>query len=649
MAKISRFYRAQPQEYISQFVPENLGLMQNALNQRQAISDSQQQQLDIYEDSVLQEKALPGFDTETLKQKRKQFDDFVTDVSGKDLSDPNVIRDISKQVRAYKTDEELNKIRSAYAWNEAAQKNMAELKAKGKLAPENIAEYQRRYADYTKEDGKGFTGEGLADNTFDPDAPAREQLEKFVDNLKANSITWDAENGQWINKHTRAGIGTERVQSIMKQNLDPFLDTQAGRQMQRRAAQNNRTIEQQFMTEANPVISERLWDKKVDTKTANSNYWKRKEEQEKQAEAFWENGVTNYLGTNFEDVSDIKSQIKDLKKEGNLKEAAKLESNLNKLNSEFSKTLSKEESVVIKFKPEDLLNKEKSLTGFLKSKAKIFSGNPSIENPNPEDVFKNELNNMTFEEKRNVLKGLLSNKNYSGIDVGEEVKKFAAETLGVNYDKLEERRNDYLSKGYVEETADILLDPGKAGKATRDYAAEALKTYVNDINYNVEGSERSLDDIMTNVNKQTIKLRSSSEGPVIVFKTLGDKTRDIPAETITVQYKGVGQGVEADKGVRQFYKAMTGGDTDKFNRIILDHKYAIEETRQLRDPYVTEFLNINKAEDVQYKKEGDNVNLYLNGQRQIFRNDEGEELDIRDIPTLIEVMKYQAVANTKNQ
>jgi len=639
---LSRYYTPKAQEYTSQFVPENLRMMQNSINQRQSKSDATQKGLDMYEDDLLKKQALSGYDTEYLKGKRKEFDDYMSTLSDKDLSSAETIRGVSKFIRDFKGDEGLRKVQGAYDWNVQAQKAMADLQAKGKLAPENIKEYQDKLAQYTAAEGTGYMGQGLANNAFDADAPSRPEMEKLIDNVKANSLTYDNANGMWIDKHTNKEVTQERLNGIMQQNYAPFMNTQAGRQLKARAAMMGRSPQELYMEEATPVINERVYSDRSDTSTANTNFWKQKEEQDNQATAFWENGTTKGLLTEYETVSDINDAVLKLsgsQDPNDRRKAAMLKSQQVDLNNKFSSTLKQE---------------EKDLYKINTSNADVMLQNDMLLREVVSDYqggWKNS-SNMNLDHDA-LMRQYQVIKQFNPEKMNNSLRRAAAKTKGIDYDNIDVRKDDYLAKQYVEETSDILLDAGKAGSTSRANISKALQTYVDDINYTMEGSDLPMQDVVSNIDPQSPKIRSSSQGPVIIFKTKA--TDEVPSETITLRYNNLGQGQTPDKGVTELYKELTGGDAGKFGRVMTEHKFAnltpmnegvsynaIQETVNLGDPQVNKFLSMNNAESVEYRKKDGLVNLYINGNIQTFKTPDGEVLNIKDIPTLVEFMKYNA-------
>lgn len=116
MAKINRFYQPVQQQYVSQFIPENLQLMQNALNVKQNQYDQTQGKLDLYEDELLKQQALSGTDKDVhLKGLRSDFEKQTEEFLSKDLSDPNVARDVGKFLRTFKNDPRVAKLNEGIA------------------------------------------------------------------------------------------------------------------------------------------------------------------------------------------------------------------------------------------------------------------------------------------------------------------------------------------------------------------------------------------------------------------------------------------------------------------------------------------------------------------------------------------------------
>ena len=235
MGKINRFYQPVPQQYVSQFIPENLQLMQNALNVKQNQYDQTQGKLDLYQDELLNQKALPGYDTEVLKGIRSDYDKFNADLLGKDLADPKVARDVGKFIRDYKRDPRVASLNEGLLLKQKHDEAVAKLTEKGKYATENDLRHIKAWEDYSGQNGedKKFAAEFIRGTELvSPDAPSRPELEKFVDNVKSNSLKYDSVRGEWIDKVSNEVVTRDRLGNIMAQNMMPFMQTQAGVQMQ---------------------------------------------------------------------------------------------------------------------------------------------------------------------------------------------------------------------------------------------------------------------------------------------------------------------------------------------------------------------------------------------------------------------------------
>ena len=123
---VTRFYRPQQQQYISQFVPENLAVMQNALERTQARADKTQGMVDTFEDELLKIKANPREDTERLKAISKGLSDYAMDISSRELSDPQVAREVYRKIKEMRGNEDIAKIQSGYATKQAYDQLKAE-------------------------------------------------------------------------------------------------------------------------------------------------------------------------------------------------------------------------------------------------------------------------------------------------------------------------------------------------------------------------------------------------------------------------------------------------------------------------------------------------------------------------------------------
>ena len=250
---VNRFYNPKQQQYVSQFVPKNLGIMQRALNLQQEKYDESQAGLDAYEDDLLKRQAFGKSDTEYLKGKRAEFDEKILEFSGQDLGNSKVSRDVSTFIKGFKNDEGLSKVQASYDHNVKAQKAIDKLKADGKYNQANVADYLNSARQYSE---TGYLGEGLADNSFFEDVDVRKGAESLVNNLKASGYTYDKENGTWIDRKSNKSVSRDRIMQVMSSGAGDFLKTQAGQQLVRNSRFAGESINDAYKRLAGSIADE---------------------------------------------------------------------------------------------------------------------------------------------------------------------------------------------------------------------------------------------------------------------------------------------------------------------------------------------------------------------------------------------------------
>jgi hypothetical protein len=256
MGKINRYYQPAPQQFVSQFVPENIELMNQALQQRQAQSDQSQQSMDLIESELLKERALPEYDSEQLKSIEQEYKTFTEGLSQKDLADSNTRREINKYISNSRMDPRLQKIRSGVATKDAYDK----LKAKYsedefKYAIENdpMAKAYQQYLTQTG-DKKKFASEFITGmDTFQAGVDKYKNKERFFANISESgreSIQNLGEGDALTYYKTGAtGKSSDKILAVAKSEFDDYLRSPGGQQETR----NFRTM---FPEEQ---VGEELW------------------------------------------------------------------------------------------------------------------------------------------------------------------------------------------------------------------------------------------------------------------------------------------------------------------------------------------------------------------------------------------------------
>lgn len=645
---VTRFFRPIQQEYVSQFIPKNLGVMQQALQTLQNKADISQEQLDIYSDDLLKRNALKGYDTEVLQQKRKEFDNYVAGLQNKDLANPKVARDITSRIRTLKEDKDLAAIQAAYEHDVTARKNIADLIAKGKWAPEVGLDYQRAYEEYTKEGGQGYKGPGLAYNVFSPDAPSRPELEKLVDNVKANSFRYDSVRGMWIDKASGKEVTKERLQNIMAQNFQPFMNTQAGRQMQLRAQQLGVSPQELFLQEAEPVIQERVFKDTGRQLGTNFNFWKQQKAAQEQSYSLVQDGKTQGVFAGYSSMKDYDNAINEFKKT-DPKKAAFMEEQKNRLNSNFTKNLSKQEQSVFKLPVEHIRGNETALNMLISDLGSSGLQDLMIRT-GIRDFSYNTVKNLPLEKKQEVFDVIKNSdivQNF-GYDLEDKIRNVYADIQGVDYGNLKDKRDEFISKGEIFEAKDIILSSSKGSTAARNYFGDQMKTAVNDINWDVvnstlegnQGADYSLEQVVGGLDKQSVKVIDGVNGPEIYFK-FKDPNGEI--QSMTIQSKDVGSGLQ--ETTNETYRVLAGGDQDLYNGLVESHIYsgiqAVPENSSYNQKQDIQQSLVNIAQSTINNYSPDDQREYLAGTRSAL-----EELDnYNDVKIVRKGNKFQLIAD----
>lgn len=252
---ISRYYGPKPQEYVSQFIPENLQLMQNAINMKQSQYDQNKEKLDLYEDMLLKQEALPKYDTEVLKGIRSEFDKYNEELLGKDLADPAVARDVSRFVRNFQRDERLQKINQGLE----VRKKYEELKNKYsqhefQYAIENDP-MLRAYDNYLKQEGpdKKFAIDYIQGlDTFEVGVDTYKNKSRYFDNISEEGRQYLQSIGegdlQTFYKNGWTGRTAERIKEIADSEFNDYLRSPGGKQVARLFLLDNPNMSREELT-----------------------------------------------------------------------------------------------------------------------------------------------------------------------------------------------------------------------------------------------------------------------------------------------------------------------------------------------------------------------------------------------------------------
>lgn len=683
---INRFYQPQIQQYVSQFVPENLQVVQNQMQMKQNQYNQAKEQLDIYEDMLLKQKALEGFDTEQLKEVRKEFDAFNEGLLGKDLGDPSVARDASRFIRNFQRDERIQKLNEGLALkakhDEIVSKYKTEKDAHA-YATENELEWLDAWSAYKNQtgDGQKFAAEFLrGKETVDRGIDIRAEEKKYFDDarVRGGEQLLKTIGGTYYEKGVK-GISKAQIDELAGYGFSQFQQSNAAQQLRRRYDLMKRRgetprglpsrdskgniIQGEVLSKEEYVLDDFLRTgyegigETVDYQGRYSALNTDRTRQEEQATAFWENGTTQGPLANYTDRATLDADIIKLESSQNsedVKKAALLKNSRAKLDKQFVSRLSGDAQKIMKIDAktafDNIRNNENLTTEQKRSRISEYVNNMDI------GQITTDVSNIIGKE--DLIDQILTNNEAQFIDYNKttkELQKYAADKKGIDFEDINKKRDEFITKDYVEESADILLGTGKGDASVRANTTKAMQTYVNDINFDVIGSKRTTEELLADIDPQSVKIRVSSTGPVIVFKTKGGTSSDnIDPEVITLKHKTTGQQNAPDRGIVELYRTLTGGDPNKFGKVMLSHTYAdivpmvegnsynaLDDTKRLNNPYINAFLAANNAETVEYIDKGDEVGLKINGIEIPFTNDAGEELEVKDVPTLMELIKLK--------
>ena len=302
---VNRFSKPAQQQYISQFVPEDLAAMRNSINLSQKAHDETEVAMEGYQDDILKVQSFGASDTASLKAKREEFDNYISSLSGKDLGNKKVSREVAKYIKDFKAEGSLGQIQGSYDHNVQAEKNWNDLIKKGEDNPANYAKYLASQDQYRK---TGYKGNALAGNTFNPNVDTRPEIEKMVNNMKANGWGRDTVSGEWINGNTGQSLTEDRLMETMEASLPGFMNSAAGRQMQNNADYRGVGLMDMFNNEASSVAREYAHRTQKSTLKAISNYDREGAENLGSPALLNQRGVTTRLNK-YNNTSEAKGAV----------------------------------------------------------------------------------------------------------------------------------------------------------------------------------------------------------------------------------------------------------------------------------------------------------------------------------------------------
>lgn len=581
----SRFYQPVQTQYISQFVPENLELFDSALTNRQKEYDQTASQIDLFNDALLQQEALPEYDTEVLKGIKGEVDTFASEMSKLDLSLPENKRKVSQFVKQLASDERLGKIQAGVASKKKYDEIKEALIKENKYVSENDLEFMKSFESYLGQQGdeKKFGIDFIGGKELIPeDAPSRPQLEKFVDNMKASGYTYDKENGTWIDRTSRKGISYNELMNVLSSNINAFSQTVEGQQMIRRAQMNNVPFEQQFLSEIDPIARERAYKETSNTfrdNTARLDRFKKWEEESK-FRPVTQPGKTPVLNSGFSSVAEINQTVNEMK-------AKATETNDPKLMKEAN-MLEAQRYQMHKAAISQLGKSEIEILAYDKDKAKLES-----------ELWEKAKKNVEGEIS---IKGFKRDFGFEDSEVTDEeilreFKDLKAKEIDLSLDKIQKKIDKNIESGITIPQKEILLPISKYSDQAKASIYKFGQTALTDSNfeyqiYDTEGQKQkessdfgtSLEQISSKLNPNSIKITTDGyNGFTIEAKTVG--TKDINPEIITIRPK------EWNSVTESYIKQLTAGDQEVFNKI-----KAAYDSEQIG--YVSEGSDYSQTSDI---------------------------------------------------
>lgn len=244
---VNRFFNAERGVYQSMFVPQELpqDLMLGVLGQKQKGYNEQEANRIIL--GEWNQRALEGYDTEFIKQKKKEIESFIGESQGKDLTSPDYIREYQSFVKKFKEDEGIKKVAGAVAKDDAFWKRIEELKkdkdtsAYADVLANEYLTRRKYYTKDTKQGGLGFTGDiALGDENVLTGVDLIKESKQIFDDIKQSGSEASHLLSDGIYYKTGyKGVGDKTIQNRVYQMVDTFAKSRAGEQL---TAEYNRNL-----------------------------------------------------------------------------------------------------------------------------------------------------------------------------------------------------------------------------------------------------------------------------------------------------------------------------------------------------------------------------------------------------------------------
>jgi len=619
MAKINRYYQPAQQQYVSQFVPENIGLMNQALQQRQAQSDKSQQELDLRESELLKEIALPEYDSEQLEAIEQEHKSFIEGLSQKDLADANTRREINKYITTSRVDPRLQKIREGVALKKKHDELIDDYRKdpKGfKLYRPNDMAFLDSYNQYLSQEGpdRKFAAEFIRGKESPlPGIDVLTEQQKYFKNIGTDGREWLDSLGEGDMKRYFErgwkGIKESKIYDIAGDQFQQYSEGGAGRQesntydyykkhnpealmdKEGNVKDKNQWMFERFVNAGKPRVS----DQRTITgqyEAANANLQKKQE----RAFALIQSGKTQGYFAEYPKMEDYDNKLSELKTTDPRQYEYMLEQR-DRLNDNFSKRLSTNEKAVINVKKEYFKDKPELMKQVLDRNPAFYGGNEKRPNESNEDYTRRLWIGMQLGGKQSLMEDVLG------------------ENLGVNTDKLQKDRDEYISKGEIFEAKDIILSSSKGSTDSRKYFGDQAKSAINDINWDIVGSTTEnnlpLEKAVETLDKQSVKIINGINGPELYFKY---EDAEGEYQSVTIQSKDIGGPIQ--ETTEKTYDILSGGDPVIKQQLIDSHKYANLKPISKNSDY-------NQTEDILSYLPREEQTKFRNQDLKIVNNEDG--------------------------
>jgi len=527
MARVNRFYNPVRSGYQSQFVAKKLpaDLLMRGLAGKQKKYDTTAEQMNIFRDEDIE--AFGADDTAYAKQKVKARNEFLDSMMNEDLGSSEAIMKYKNFVRDFKNDEGLKIVAKGLADHRARQKNKA-------AAIKNKTHYaEQTYKDDAAEieyarpgSGGGLAGLSINPN-ITPGTDLRTAIEPMFNNLSADGRENLKFLGETAYKNGWKGVTDEKILGAAQGGFELFMRSLPGQQasnlynmsLDRGAVETNPetgkpiTETQWMLKQMLGVGSEKMFMTTTTNKDQafNTEYGRLQKEKEN-VKIAQNTGYTKPFNIG-KDVDDTLDHIDDLNNKGDKYGAAVARTSLNDAKREFNKTLSPKEQAVTNMGFAEMLKSKdgkinpkqaeqvKAVAERVRDTYSILGLNMTLPGLNTTDV-----DEMSYDEQVAFIeKGVKDDNGLSKDNIDDMSREIFAESLGLDYNDILERQDDYLEKGEIYEQKRYNM-PFSA-EPLRNAAEGNLKTSLNAQNFKIPGVEESEQDALFNKMKADPKLK----------------------------------------------------------------------------------------------------------------------------------------------